>query len=160
MGRTLTVAAIVAVAFAAAGIAAAARESKSSKTGDLSAYLPDIRTVVPTHLQLVNAQQREILRFSNGIANTGPGPWALRPDPPVADASTHTTAVQEIRSNNAYYKCGEQPKQVTYCYDVLKDIPTGTFEFHPAHNHWHIGDVALFEVERAARRARSSAGTP
>ena len=25
----------------------------------------------------------------------------------------------------------------------------GTFEFHPEHNHWHIGDVALFEVRKA-----------
>jgi hypothetical protein len=25
-----------------------------------------------------------------------------------------------------------------------------TFEFHPAHNHWHIGDVALFEVHSGA----------
>jgi hypothetical protein len=24
----------------------------------------------------------------------------------------------------------------------------GIFEFHPAHNHWHIGDVALFEVRK------------
>jgi hypothetical protein len=24
-----------------------------------------------------------------------------------------------------------------------------TFEFHPEHNHWHIGDVALFEVRKA-----------
>ena len=27
---------------------------------------------------------------------------------------------------------------------------TGTFEFHPAHNHWHIGDVALFEVRKGS----------
>ena len=24
-----------------------------------------------------------------------------------------------------------------------------SFEFHPEHNHWHIGDVALFEVRKA-----------
>src|ERR671914_482161 len=52
--------------------------------------LPDMRTVVPAHLQLVNEHQRETLRFSNGIANTGPGPWALRPDPPVAEATSAT----------------------------------------------------------------------
>ena len=26
----------------------------------------------------------------------------------------------------------------------------GTFAFHPAHNHWHIGDVALFEVRKGS----------
>src|ERR671915_973657 len=114
------------------------------------ALFPDLRTVVPQHLNLVNQQQNEYLRFSNGIANTGPGPWALRPDPPVAEATTTTTAVQEIRDSNAYYKCGEQPKQVTACYNVVQEIRTGTFEYHPAHNHWHIGDVALFEVRKGS----------
>jgi Lysyl oxidase len=109
---------------------------------------PDLRTVVPTHLQLVNAQQREILRFSNGIANTGAGPWALRPDPPVREATTTVSAVQEIRDSGAYDRCGEQPKQVTACYTVVAERVAGTFEFHPAHNHWHIGDVALFEVRK------------
>lgn len=112
--------------------------------------LPDMRTVVPAHLQLVNEHQKETLRFANGIANTGPGPWALRPDPPVSDATTTVTAMQEIRDSNTLYKCGEQPKQVTACYNVVQEIRTGTFEFHPAHNHWHIGDVALFEVRKGS----------
>ncbi|MGH2393444.1 MAG: hypothetical protein ACRDGH_08125, partial [Candidatus Limnocylindria bacterium] len=112
--------------------------------------LPDLRTVVPTHLQLVNAGQQETLRFSNGIANTGPGPWAMRPDPPLSDAVDTVSAIQEIRDANAYYKCGEQPKQITACYNVVSEKVAGTFEFHPAHNHWHIGDVALFEVRKGS----------
>src|SRR5262245_43095467 len=50
------------------------------------AHLPDLQTVVPQHLNLVNQQQREILRFSNSIANTGTGPLELHPlseDPKV-----------------------------------------------------------------------------
>ena len=135
---------------AVVGVAVAGRGGGDAGSTDLRAHYPDLRTVVPSHLQLVNEHQRETLRFSNGIANTGPGPWAMRPDPPVADATLTTTAVQEIRSSNDYYKCGEQPKQVTDCYTVLQDIPTGTFEFHPAHNHWHIGNVALFEVRKGS----------
>jgi hypothetical protein len=112
--------------------------------------LPDMRAVVPQHVQLVNEHQRETLRFSNGVANTGPGPWALRPDPPLSSATTTVSAVQEIRDSNDYYKCGEQPKQVTACYNVVREFVAGTFEFHPAHNHWHIGDVALFEVRKGS----------
>jgi hypothetical protein len=112
--------------------------------------LPDMRTVVPSHLQLVNEHQRETLRFSNGIANTGAGPWALRPEPALSDALTTVSAVQEIRDSGAYYKCGEQPKQVTACYNVVSEKVAGTFEYHPAHNHWHIGDVALFEVRKGS----------
>jgi hypothetical protein len=130
----------------AAGVASAARP-----TGGL---LPDIRTVVPAHLQIVNQQQRETLRFSNGIANTGLGPWALRPEPSIVFAKANNlsavSAVQEIRDSGAYYKCGEQPKQVTDCYNVVSESVAGTFVYHPEHNHWHIGDIALFEVRKGS----------
>jgi hypothetical protein len=109
------------------------------------ALLPDMRTVVPTHLQLVNQQQRETLRFSNGIANTGPGPWALRPDRPLDDEQVVVGAMQEIRDSNAALSCENEPQP---CYNVIDEHLAGLFEFHPAHNHWHIGDVALFEVRR------------
>jgi hypothetical protein len=116
--------------------------------------LPDIGTVVPAHLQLVNEHQRETLRFSNGISNTGPGPWALRPEPSIEFAKANNlstvSAVQEIRDSGAYYKCGEQPKQVTACYNVVSESTAGTFLFHPEHNHWHIGDIALFEVRKGS----------
>ena len=29
---------------------------------------------------------------------------------------------------------------------VVREYDASTFEFHPAHNHWHIGDIALFEL--------------
>jgi len=115
-----------------------------------TALYPDLRTVVPAHLNLVNQQQQDILRFSNGIANTGAGPWAVRPDPPPPEATTVTTAVQEFRDSNALYKCGEQPKQVTDCYNVISEKVAGVYEYHPAHHHWHIGDIALFEVRRGS----------
>ncbi len=130
-------------------IVAAAIAGRGGGT-DLTHLYPDMRTVVPQHLNLVNEHQREILRFSNGIANTGGGPWAMRPDPPLDQATDFTTAIQEIRSNGAYYKCGEQPKQVTDCYVVLDEFPTSIFEYHATHNHWHIGDVALFEVRKGS----------
>jgi hypothetical protein len=121
---------------------------KPSGGGGLEAYYPDIRTVVPSHLQLVNEHQLETLRFSNGIANTGPGPWALAPDRPLDTATDVVGAIQEIRDSNAYYSCeiAEPPN----CYNVVATFPTGTFEFHPAHNHWHIGSVALFEVRKGS----------
>jgi hypothetical protein len=142
----VTTLAMVGLVLAAGGAMALA--GKPSPGG--TALYPDLRTVVPAHLNLVNQQQKEILRFSNGIANTGAGPWALRPDPPLSDATTEVSAVQELRDSGALYKCGEQPKQVTDCYRVVSEKVAGTFEFHPAHNHWHIGDVALFEVRKGS----------
>jgi Lysyl oxidase len=132
----------------ALGGASLVQSGESAATGP--GLLPDMQTVVPRHLQITKENGREILRFANGIANTGAGTWALRPEPPVADATTTTTAMQELRDKNVLYKCGEQPKQVTECYNVVSERPAGTFEFHPQHNHWHIGDVALFEVRKGS----------
>jgi hypothetical protein len=129
----------MAVTLFAFAFAAFAGGKQPATTG----LLPDMRTVVPTHLQLVNQQKRETLRFSNGIANTGPGPWALRPDRPLDDEQTVVGAIQEFRDSNAALNCNEAPPP---CYNVVSEKLAGLFEFHPAHNHWHIGSVALFEV--------------
>jgi Lysyl oxidase len=133
------------VALAIGGAVALAGKPSGSST----AFYPDLRTVVPTHLQLVNQQQRETLRFSNGIANTGAGPWALRPEHELGTSPT-TTAIQEIRTANVQYRCGTQPKQVTACYEVVLERPVSIFEYHPTHNHWHTADVARFEIRKGS----------
>ena len=115
---------------------------------DTSKY-PDLRTVVPTHLNLVNQQQNEYLRFSNGIANTGGGPWAMRPENELGAAPT-TTAWQEIRSNGSQYLCGTQPKPSDPCYTIVHEAAVSIFEYHPTHNHWHTADVARFEVRKGS----------
>jgi len=91
---------------------------------------PDLRTVVPLHVQLVNEHQREIVRFSNGIANTGSGPWRMRPRYPIGDLLTQD-AVQEILDADGH---------------VVEEKTVSRFEFHPEHGHWHIYGVALFEL--------------
>ena len=146
MRRLTVVALLLAVVPILTAVALAGGGGGSTST----ALYPDLRAIVPAHLQLVNEHQQETLRFSNGVANTGAGPWSLRPDPPLSEATTTTTAIQEFRDSTAYYKCGEAPKQVTACYNVVAEHPAGTFEYHPAHNHWHIGDVALFEVRKGS----------
>jgi hypothetical protein len=148
MRRLIVALGLGALALIPAGTTAA---GPSTTTG----LVPDMRTVVPQHVQLVNAGQQEILRFSNGIANTGVGGWALRPEPALEVAReqglTKVAAVQEFRDNAAaYYKCGTEPNNVDTCFNVLSERVAGEFEFHPAHNHWHIGDVALFEVRKGS----------
>jgi Lysyl oxidase len=103
----------------------------SAPTKPGTGLLPDLQTVVPTHLQIVNQQQRDWLRFSNGIANTGQGALALRPEH-VGDI---TNGIQEIRDANGI---------------VVSERLASQYEFHPAHNHWHLGDVALFEVRQGS----------
>jgi Lysyl oxidase len=137
----------------AAGLALASVVLTSSPRATASSFehlYPDLQTVVPLHLNLVNAQQREYLRFSNGIANTGPGPWALRAEHDLLSPTQTTTAIQEIRTTNDYYECGTQPKQVTACYEIAAEEAVSLFEYHPTHKHWHTADVALFEVRQGS----------
>ena len=147
MKARLTLAAIVAGGFVLAigGMLA----TPTTAEGTPPSNYPDLRTVVPTHLNFVHQQQHDYLRFSNGIANTGSGPWAMRPEHELGLTPT-TTAIQEIRSSNAQYLCGTQPKPSQPCYTLLDEEPVSTFEYHPTHNHWHTADVALFEVRKGS----------
>lgn len=92
-----------------------------------AALYPDLQSVVPLHLNLVNQQQRDELRFSNGVANTGAGPLALRPE----NVGAVTNGWQEFRDANG---------------NVIDEKLASQYEFHPAHNHWHLADVAKFEI--------------
>jgi hypothetical protein len=148
VARILALVTVVATAVLLYALPGVAAKPPSGGPG----LLPDLRTVVPLQLQIQNAGQQEILRFSNGIANTGAGPWALRPDPPPGGTNTETTAVQEIRDSGALWNCSDpaKPKQVTACHNVVSESVAGTFTYHPEHNHWHIGDVALFEIRKGS----------
>lgn len=112
-------------------VGAATLVSPASATTGL---YPDLQSVVPKHLQIQNEHQREMIRFSNGIANTGAGVLQLRPDPPPGGENETTDAVQEILDADG---------------NVVYSQVASTFEYHPEHNHWHIGDVATFEVRYA-----------
>ena len=96
--------------------------------------LPELRTVVPQHLQLVNDHQLEVLRFSNAFANIGQGPWRMSPVFPLVGGGTQD-AIQQILDSSGRVVCEKVVSQ---------------FVFHPEHNHWHINNVALFEVRAAS----------
>ena len=93
---------------------------------------PDLRAANPHHFTVQNNQQREFLRFSNMVANTGPGDLILRPEHDTVN--NITTGYQEIEDAAGH---------------VIDEEAVSEFVFHPAHNHWHITAVALFEVRKA-----------
>ena len=65
MRARLIVATVVALGLA---LAVGGTMAFAGKPAPDSSKYPDLRTVVPTHLNLVNQQQNEYLRLSNGIA--------------------------------------------------------------------------------------------
>jgi hypothetical protein len=109
------------------------------------AKLPDMLTVVPQQLGLQNVQQREILRFSNGIANLGPGPWWMQAAlDGEYDPNTNRPAYQ-VFSDRAYIPQDAVPPASSVD-GYLGLCEVGEFEFHPDHNHWHIAAVADYRV--------------
>lgn len=121
--------------------------------------LPDLMTVVPKHLQLHNKQQKEILRFTNGIANMGLGLWWVEPLFPTDDLAEDQTqkAVQVFASDATVVD--EMP--LASGPNVLGKCLKGEFEFHPTHNHWHMTDVARYKIcDKASFDAAYAAGNP
>ena len=102
---------------------------------------PDLQPIVPHHLQIQNTAGREYLRLSNGIANVAGGPWHLHPQNVIAGEGGTTTAFQDI-----WDKVGGASDPTAR---IVCSIAATQFEFHPAHNHWHIGSVAQFGVHQA-----------
>lgn len=100
--------------------------------------LPDLKTAVPLHLSIQNDHQKEWLRFSNGVANTGQGPLQIKAVIPATDPTQTQDAIQQILDSDG---------------NIADEKLVSQFTFHEQHNHWHIADVALFEV-----RARSVDG--
>jgi hypothetical protein len=128
---------LVSIAFLGCGAADVGEESESVDEARLAVQpggglLPDLRTVVPRQMNIQNTQQGEWLRFSNGVANNGVGPLRLRPGP-VVDG--HQAAIQEILDANG---------------NIVQEATVSNFEFHESHNHWHIDNVARYEVRSGA----------
>src|SRR5919112_830279 len=106
--------------------------SGGPRTSGGAGLYPDLQTAAPHHFTVQNTQQGEYLRFSNLIANTGAGDLRLRPEHDLA--TNITTGYQEIFDASG---------------NMVVNQPVSEFVFHPAHNHWHLDRVALFEIRHA-----------
>jgi hypothetical protein len=96
--------------------------------------LPDLYTLPPYDLRLVRdtATGRTIVRFSNAIANLGPGALELRGK--MDTASEAVDVKQRIFTSS-----GEE--EVSF---VEEDV--GQFYYHAEHEHWHWDGFSLYEV--------------
>ncbi len=110
-------------------------------------WLPDIRATALTHLQIQNSQQREMLRFSNAIANTGANNWQVRRGSLISDPQQIAYALSLGLNPDELAATGQEllndQGQIAA---VIADA--GLSEYHPEHLHFHIGETASFGVER------------
>lgn len=103
---------------------------------------PDIVEQAPSHLQIQNEHQREMLRFSTNHINLGQGPLQIRGGGQIAPCTINgvsydrcTYATQELLDANGR---------------LVLTHPAGVALFHPEHNHWHQSAVANFAVRSGA----------
>jgi len=132
--------------------------AKENCTVPAGALLPDLMSVVPQHLGLQNAQQEEIIGFSNSIANLGKGLWWLEPEfPEISDINQVQSAYQVFASTTTITDDAPPANSP----EVLGRCKKGEFAYHPSHNHWHINHVAEFKVcEPSDFLAKKAAGKP
>jgi len=118
-------------------------------SADDAPLYPDLQSIVPSHLTIQNGHQREMLRLTNGIFDTGSGPLQIRgttvapcPAPLTGDC---TFATQELLDSAG---------------SVVATSLAGYFYFHEAHNHRHQNDVASFMLRAAALDGAVVASSP
>ena len=95
----------------------------------INGLLPDLRTLPPWNLSIERRSgDRRLLRFANTVWNSGVGPMELYG---VHNRSTlQTTVAQRVFDAD----------------DSYVDHVVGSFVWHPAHDHWHVGDFATYEL--------------
>jgi hypothetical protein len=97
---------------------------------NLPYILPDLQTLPPYHLRLVqdNENQRTFLRFSNSIWNAGPGSLEMKGK--VDPSSSHITVTQVYLTADG----------------SVKEHRVGELIFHPFHQHWHLEGFSTYEL--------------
>jgi len=93
-----------------------------------NSLLPDLIVAAPRELYIVDDGVTRTLRFSTTVANVGDGPLHLTGD--YDPATNLTTARQRIARNDG----------------SSSDRVTGSFVWHPWHEHWHFEDFTVMEI--------------
>jgi hypothetical protein len=131
---------LILVLLAAAAVLGGLALASGAQAGDADTpHYPDLRTLPPSDVKLQRDRQTGTRRIvlSNTVANLGDGRLELRP---VNNAATGTTdAYQRIYSHDSAGSWYLQSEELA-----------GTFAFHPAHNHTHFEDFALYELRTVA----------
>jgi hypothetical protein len=106
------------------------------------ALLPDIVEEI-SHIQIVNRQQQEILRFSTTHWNQGAGPLQVR------GATETGECPPDLRDQGSLCTFAKQ-ELLDAVGNVVDSVDAGISIFHIEHNHWHQADVARFELHAGA----------
>lgn len=103
---------------------------------DIGLTLPDLVTLQPSDLYLVQNTNRSfrIVRFSNAIANVGEGPLEI---------------AGQYRSAALGYEVRQQ--LFTSVGELALEPLLSAIDYHPEHGHWHLESFARYELWSTVR---------
>ena len=138
---------------AVAGLAAVAASAtliavSEAGPGDLA---PDLVTMAigDDDLRIGPERGKVVLRFTNEIGNRGNGPLEIEPSPASqgcdgdADPDNDRDATQRIFTDSNGTGAYERGIDA-----VASERRFGCMRYHPAHDHWHVLDIATYELRR------------
>jgi Lysyl oxidase len=112
---------------------------------------PDLVTLAITESELkVRVEEgRTVLRFTNEIGNHGNGPLEIFPSAvsagcdgdadPANDRDASQRLFADSNASGGYERAADS---------VATERPIGCMRYHPAHDHWHVLEVAAYELRR------------
>jgi hypothetical protein len=112
---------------------------------------PDLVTlsIGDEDLRIERDQGRVLLRFTNEIGNRANGPLEISPSAASsgcdadADPGNDRDASQRLFADTNASGAFERDADV-----VAAEHPVGCMRYHAAHDHWHVLDIATYELRR------------
>ena len=114
-----------------------------------ASWLPDIRAVVPEKLLIQREHKRDMLRFSNSIANTGPGNWQVRRGIALSAETDPELTAYAISLGLDISELAVTSQELLHPDGSIAAVihDAALSEYHPEHKHFHIGETAEFSIE-------------
>ena len=118
-----------------------------------SPLLPNLRSLDAADLQVQRVPGGRVLRFSASLANFGPGPLLLRPQPSGRGCRPRQHPAAQVLHRDEAGDDAYQPGQ---------DLPgrarrAGCMLAHPTHDHWHFDAMAGYSLRSPSTGRRLAA---
>ncbi len=150
--RIRIAAAVAIVAATTAGLIAAVPPA----TGGPAALTPDLVTLAigEADLALERRGTRTLLRFTNEIANRADGPLEIFPAAGSANCDGDGDPVNDRDASQRLFADSNGSGAYEADADLVEaERRIGCMRYHPAHDHWHLLDVALYQLRDEATGA-------
>lgn len=126
----------------------------TSASGGPPALAPDLVTLAIQQENLLVAPDekgRTVMRLSNEIGNRANGPLEVFPGPASVDCDDDGDPANDRDASQRIFADTNGSGGYEGGVDVVEsERGFGCMRYHPAHDHWHVLDIARYELRREA----------